>query len=326
MADVIAQHNVGGGNLKKIYGTIRLCQTFQLAGAVAKKALYIRHRDADRVGALGDITIAIYGVDGAGKPTGIAFGTVTIASTNWSEILGTQNPMEDAGVEFDGCILQPVTTYALVISATNGDSSNYIRWYSNDDYSDGEAFVSADDGGSWAPIAGEDFGFLIFGDPLLPGAPTIVSPTPTGVTDITLDETPLKWAAGDPAGDTYEIYFRKKDDDWPLIPNGVAQAGITWTIEFGTLAYGTTYEWRIDATNVYGTTEGATWSFTTISLNRILISYHLLPAPGRGVGYGPYDDPPGVEGVDWAWTGENAMLAVRRLVVAINNKIWYEVI
>lgn len=322
MADIIAQHNVGGGNLKKIYGTIRLCQTFQLTGDTAKSALYIRHRDADKVGALGDITIAIYEVDGADKPTGIALGTVTIASTNWSEILGTQNPMEDADVEFDDCILQPVTTYALVISATNGDSSNYIRWYSNTgDYSDGEAFVSADNGDSWAPITGEDFGFLVFGDSLVPGAPTIVSPTPTGVTNITLDETPLEWAAGDPAGDTYEIYFRESGDDWELV--GEAQAGVEWTIDFGTLNYGTTYEWRIDATNVYGTTTGDTWSFDTLVFSWVLVSYRLLPG-GGGAGYGPYDSPPGTQGTDWEWTGESNMLTVKRLVAVANSKVWYE--
>ena len=321
MADVIAQHNVGGGNLKKIYGTIQLCQTFQLVGVAAKKALYIRHRDADRVGALGDITIAIYGVDGVGKPIGIALGTVTIASTNWSEILGTQNPMEDADVEFDGCVLQPATTYALVISATNGDSSNYIRWYSNDGYSDGEAFVSADNGNSWAPITGEDFGFLIFGDSLLPGAPTNPSPTDTD-TDITLDETPLSWdASTNETADTYEVYFRESGDDWELV--GVAQVGVEWTIDFGILAYETTYEWRIDATNIYGTTTGDTWTFDTIDFDQIRVSYRLLPG-GAGAGHGPYDDPPGVEGTDWAWTGENTMLTVRRLVVAIDNKIWVE--
>jgi len=152
-----------------------------------------------------------------------------------------------------------------------------------------------------------------------PGQPTIVSPTPTGVTDITLDETPLEWATGDPAGDTYEIYFRESGDDWELV--GVAQTGVTWAIVFGTLAYETTYEWRIDATNEYGTTEGATWSFDTIDYDRIRVSYRLISG---GSGAGPYDDPPGTEGTDWAWTGENNMLTIKRLVAAANDKIWYE--
>jgi len=151
-----------------------------------------------------------------------------------------------------------------------------------------------------------------------PGAPTNPSPTDAD-TNITLDETPLSWDASDPAADTYEVYFRESGDDWELV--GVAQAGVEWTIEFGTLAYGTTYEWRIDATNEYGTTTGDTWSFDTITLHRILISYVLITG---GSGAGPYDDPPGTEGTDWAWTGENTMLTVRRLIVAVDNKIWIE--
>lgn len=178
MADIIAQHNIGGGNLKKVYGSIQECQTFQLTGDTAQSALYIRHRTAGRVGTLGNITIAIYDVDGAGKPTGPSLGTVTIASTNWSAIPGTQNPMEDASVEFSDCTLQPSTPYALVISATDGNSSNYIYWYSNTGgYSDGEAFVSVNGGSNWTPITGEDFGFQIFGESIAPGKAQ--NPTPT---------------------------------------------------------------------------------------------------------------------------------------------------
>ena len=160
MADVISQHNVGGGNLKKVYGSIQECQTFRLTSNIitTRSCLYIRHRDAGRSGTLGNITIAIYAVDGAGKPTGSSLGSVTIASTNWSGVPGTQNPMEDASVEFSNCTLQPSTTYALVISAADGDSSNYIYWYSNTGgYSGGESFISTDGGGTWAPFAGEDF-------------------------------------------------------------------------------------------------------------------------------------------------------------------------
>jgi len=308
MADIIAQHNVGGGNLKKIYGTIRLCQTFQLIGDAAKNALYIRHRMAGRSGTLGNITIAIYGVDGEGKPTDVALGTVTIASANWSDIPGTQNPMEDAGVEFSDCVLQPSTTYALVISATDGNSSNYIYWYSNTGgYPDGEAFVSADDGGSWAPITGEDYGFLVFGDSLVPGKPTLVSPTPTGVTGITLDETPLEWAAGDPAGDTYDVYFRVQGEDWVEVSS--AQEALLWAIVFGTLGYGTIYEWRVDATNEYGTTTGDTWSFSCIAFDPPLPTGVTLNAEGNPTG---------------TPTGENIMLTVKRLVAAAENAFWYE--
>jgi len=153
-----------------------------------------------------------------------------------------------------------------------------------------------------------------------PRKPTNPSPA-NEATDITLDETPLSWDASDPAADTYEVYFREQGNDWELV--GEAQAGIEWAIDFGTLAYDTTYEWRIDATNEYGTTTGDTWSFTTIDFDQIRISYRLISG---GSGAGPYDDPPGTEGTDWAWTGESNIITVKKLVAAANNKIWYEAI
>jgi len=216
--------------------------------------------------------------------------------------------------------LDDATQYAIIIRAIGGNAANYYApfGYGSSGYADGGSGTG--NGGTWGAVSvTNDMDFRIYGGTPSPGQPTIVSPTPTGVTGITLDETPLEWAAGDPAGDTYEVYFRESGDAWGLV--GAAQAGVEWTIDFGTLDYGTTYQWRIDATNVYGTTEGVTWSFDTISFNRILISYDLITG---GSGAGPYDDPPGTEGTDWRWTGENNMLAVRRLVVAVEDKIWYE--
>ena len=156
-------------------------------------------------------------------------------------------------------------------------------------------------------------------DAALPGKPTNPSPTDTG-TDITLDETPLSWdASADETADTYEVYFRESGGDWVLV--GVAQAGLEWTIVFGTLDYETTYEWRIDATNENGTTTGNTWSFGSISYDQLRISYRLISGGNRS---GPYDSPPGTQGTDWEYTGLNNMITVHRLVVAANSKIWYE--
>lgn len=277
MADVIAQHNVGGGNLKKVYDFIQECQTFQLTSNIitARKCLYIRHRDAGRSGTLGDITIAIYDVDGAGKPTGPSLGTVTIASTNWSGILGTQNPMEDAGVEFSDCTLQPSTPYALVISAADGNSSNYIYWYSNTGgYSDGEAFVSADGGSSWAPITGEDFGFQIFGEPLLPEKPTNPTPTHTG-TDIDFSNLTLSWVDGGGA-DTYNVYVGDAADNLTLISS--AQVDVSFVLSDAQRALFTdTCYWRIDAINEGGTTIGDGWWF-------------VVAAPGKVQNPTPTDD------------------------------------
>jgi len=219
--------------------------------------------------------------------------------------------------------------------ASDSDGSNLIVGASS-----GRLYVSIDSGANWTEerpagdaskqwicvASNSDGSRLIAGayaDRLyitvsLPGKPTNPSPTDTA-SSITLDETPLSWDASNPAADTYEVYFRKSGDAWGLV--GVAQAGVSWAVSFGTLAYGTTYEWRIDATNDAGPTTGDTWSFDTISFDQPRISYRLISG---GNGRGPYDSPPGVQGTDWEYTGENNMLTVRKLVVAANDKIWHE--
>jgi len=157
-------------------------------------------------------------------------------------------------------------------------------------------------------VANFTFMWEVWGDATtLPGAPTLVSPTPTGVTGITLDETPLKWAAGDPAGDTYDVDFRVQGEDWVEVSS--AQEALLLAIVFGTLGYGTTYEWRVTATNEYGSTTSDTWSFTCLSYDPPLPTGVTLD--GDGV---PTGTP----------TGENNMMTVRRLVAAARNKIFYE--
>ncbi len=273
-----------------------------------------------RIGASGTLTISIKEVDVNDKPTGDDLCSKAIDSTGLTTDI-------DVGEWYEFVftvpyLLSDTTRYAIVARCTGADVDNRCYWRfdsSSPTYTNGENLYSTNSGGSWTALSIYDRLFETWGNPILPGVPTIVSPTPTGITNITLDETPLEWAAGDPAGDTYEVYFREQGDAWVLV--GVAQAGLTWTIDFGTLDYGTTYEWRIDATNIYGTTTGNTWSFTTISFDRILISYVLITG---GSGAGPYDDPAGTEGTDWRWTGENNMLTVKRLVAVANSKVWYE--
>lgn len=281
---------------------------------------------AARLGTSGNVTVRVYDTpyadlteisgldDGDPVTMGDLIGSKTVDSSGWSTALVNRTFTFGAPIE-----LPDHGIYLLTVEHTTGDVNNCIKWA----FPTGAAYTQAKstDGGTnftkSATVTGiyQTYGTLAEA----PGAPTIVSPTPTGATGITLDETPLEWAAGDPAGDTYEIYFRESGDAWTLV--GEAQAGVEWAISFGTLAYGTTYEWRIDATNDIDTTTGDTWSFTTISFDRILISYVLITG---GSGVGPYDTPPGVEGTDWRWTGENNMFAVRRIVAAANSKIWYE--
>ena len=315
MADLKESFELSDGTGFSAYGTIWRFQTWTTESAytISDVALY-----GFKFGSPGNIKISIREVDGeTGKPTGADKCSVTVAEGVISDF-----PTR-AWYTFtfdDSYALDDAKQYAIVIRAIGGSAANYYApfGYGSSGYAGGGS--GSGDGSTWSVVnTTNDMDFRIYGGTPAPGQPTIVSPTPTGVTDITLDETPLEWAAGDPAGDTYEIYFRESGDAWVLV--GEAQAGVTWTIDFGTLAYGTTYQWRIDATNVYDTTEGATWSFDTIDFDQLRVSYVLISG---GSGAGPYDDPAGVEGTDWSWTGLNNMLTVRRLVVVAYNKVYYE--
>ena len=145
-----------------------------------------------------------------------------------------------------------------------------------------------------------------------PGKPTEPSPTHEA-TGITLDESPLSWDASDPAANTYEIYFREQGEDWELV--GVAQAGVSFALDFGILDYEKIYEWRVDATNEVATTTGDTWIFDSV------VFAPVLPGASGGAGGGGGG---GGSGEESSPTGENNMITLRRLVAAANSKIWYE--
>ena len=276
-----------------------------------------------REGSPGTVTVSIQGVDGSNKPDGSDVASITDDPSAYT----TSSSGEWIEYTFASPYLLSATTrYAIVVRAAGGSSENDIKWRADSSspaYTNGEILTSTDSGNSWTAISSIDALFETWGNPLIPGKPTNPSPT-NAVSSITLDETPLSWDASDPAADTYEVYFRESGDNWVQV--GSAQVGVSWTIDFGTLAYGTTYEWRIDATNDTGTTTGDTWTFDTIDFDQIRVSYRLISG---GNGYGPYDfdaggNPQGTEGTDWAWTGENTILTVKRLVAAANDKIWYE--
>lgn len=293
--------------------------------ATASTIEYINIK-AKRVGSSGDVTVSIYDtaytdfseISGLDDDDAISIGNLVGSkvedSSGWSNSAYDSHTFTFASpVE-----LPDHGIFIVSVKHPGGGLNNCISWA----FPTGSSYTqvrSTDGGSSWTKQTGVTGIYQTYGtEGSAPGTPTIVSPS-ADATGITLDETPLSWAAGDPAGDTYEIYFREYGAAWTLV--GVAQADITWTIPFGTLDYGTTYEWKIEATNDYGTTGGGTWTFSSINFDQLRISYRLISG---GSGAGPYDDPAGTEGTDWAWTGENTMLTVRRLVVAAYNKIYYE--
>jgi len=83
------------------------------------------------------------------------------------------------------------------------------------------------------------------------------SPSPAnGATSVGIT-TDLSWTAGSGAT-SHDVYFGTPTSP-PFIQN---QAGTTY--DTGTMAYNTTYYWRIDEKNAAGTTTGVVWSFTTV--------------------------------------------------------------
>lgn len=119
-----------------------------------------------------------------------------------------------------------------------------------------------------------------------PGKP--INPVPAdSATGITLDQATLSWDTGGNT-DTYDVYFGLSGN-MSLVSS--AQAGTSWAIDSLPLIYGTSYQWRVDATNAQFTTTGDTWSFTTLTFA-----------------------PPSL--ANWQ--------IIKRLCAAANGKFWYE--
>ncbi|MHC4620916.1 MAG: fibronectin type III domain-containing protein, partial [Planctomycetota bacterium] len=119
------------------------------------------------------------------------------------------------------------------------------------------------------------------------------SPSPaSAATDVDINAN-LSWTAGSGAA-SHDVYFGTSS------PGSFQGNQAATTFDPSTMAYDTTYYWRIDEINAGGTTTGAVWSFTTESAP--------LPPPGQASNPSPADSATDV-GVDadLSWTaGSNA--------------------
>lgn len=238
-----------------------------------------------------DITSVILAL---GRPTGDTPGTVTVTirevedegpnigkpkfGTDYDLCSGTTNGNtvnELTGLEDDPTEREitfgtnPTLTadvkYAIVVRAPSGTAFNKLYWLAatTSTYADGDQCHSDDAGeATWTLYDDRELWFKEYGTDVTPAKPTAPSPSDTG-TNVTLDESELSWTAG-ARTDTFDIYFGVSGSE-ALVESDQAVGDTNWAIEFGTLDYGTTYGWRVDATNVYATTTGDTWTFTTIS-------------------------------------------------------------
>jgi phosphodiesterase/alkaline phosphatase D-like protein len=142
-----------------------------------------------------------------------------------------------------------ITTGTLIV---NGDVTSTINTYKTN------GWITAYDGTGTVnvsyntPNAGKTTVTASSGG--LPGQAANPNPV-NGATGVAITAT-LSWTAGSGAT-SHDVYFGTTSPG-ALIGN---QAAATYNP--GTLAYGTTYYWRIDEKNANGTTTGVVWSFTT---------------------------------------------------------------
>jgi hypothetical protein len=114
------------------------------------------------------------------------------------------------------------------------------------------------------------------------------NPSPANAaTDVDINAN-LSWTAGSGAA-SHDVYFGTSS------PGAFQGNQAATTFDPGTMAYDTTYYWRIDEINVGGTTTGTVWNFTTESAP--------LPPPGQASNPNPADSATDVGvGADLSWT------------------------
>jgi hypothetical protein len=115
--------------------------------------------------------------------------------------------------------------------------------------------------------------------------------------------------------ETYDVYFGTESGNLSLLASDVSN---TQLAVVGPFEYDTTYYWRVDATNEYGTTTGDEWSFTTLSFD----------PPGSTARYKSDDSvvPIGTafDSDTMYYTGENFIANMATLIAAAGDAIWYE--
>lgn len=116
----------------------------------------------------------------------------------------------------------------------------------------------------------------------------VTGPVPAdGATGVPVDQV-LSWDAAGGAT-SYDVYFgtdsvavAAADNTSPEFKGN--QADLSYDPP-GDLAYDTTYYWRIDSVNAFGTTTGDVWSFTTVTPAALVIVTRRLPYAESGVFY-----------------------------------------
>ncbi len=124
-------------------------------------------------------------------------------------------------------------------------------------------YCGSDETNAYGTTTGDVWSFTtVAGSP--PGKATNPNP-PDGATDVSINAD-LSWKAGENTM-SHDVYFGT--DSTPDIGEFLGNQTST-TYDLDTLEYNTTYYWRIDEINAYGTTTGDVWSFTTVAASEEL--------------------------------------------------------
>ena len=267
---------VWDGQIRSVYGnTFWYAQTFtpQTTHDITSVILLLGRPAGDSPGT---VTVSIR-VTTAGKPSGddLCSGTTdgnTVPQIGWPpppspeerEITFDTNPTLTAG-----------TKYAIVVRALDGSSGDKLYWAASISsvYADGDQCHSSG-GSSWTLYNTRELWFEEYGNPSTPNKPTNPTPVDTG-TDIDFSNLTLSWEDGGGA-DTYNVYVGDAANNLTLLSS--VQAGVSFVLsDIQRALFTATGWWRIDATNVNGTTTGDDWSFT-------------VAAPGKAQTPTPTDD------------------------------------
>ena len=140
------------------YGNNWFAQTFTTANPHTVDQVRLK---LFRTGTPGIVTVGIRATDGSDHPTGADLASGTIDGDG----LGTAVAGDWYEINLTSYALEASTMYAIVIRASDGDSSNYVAWRYNSagSYASGAYESSTNGGVSWTTTSARDFMFEVWG-------------------------------------------------------------------------------------------------------------------------------------------------------------------
>jgi len=165
MSDTLYErYNTGDNGGATFYGSAWKGQTFTIGNTGTNENHNITSVKLKvyKAGSPGTITVSIRAVDGSGNPTG---NDLTSGTTD-GDTLTTNTAGEWREISLTSYGLSASTTYAIVVRAPNGDSSNYAGWRTvspGASYEGGFYAWSSNSGSSWLHSTAVDFMFEEYG-------------------------------------------------------------------------------------------------------------------------------------------------------------------